>query len=149
MRRGHAYRFLVHAFDAAGNASPAAIGRGFRMRVFQERDPAVSYTGRWRRVYRWRASARHVASPRSVEARSRLVFRGKAIALVSPTSLRGGRARIYIDGRYAGTIDLNSATPTERQVVFSRRLGLRWHRIAVKPMPASGPVQVDAFVVLR
>jgi hypothetical protein len=149
LRRGHSYRFLVHAFDAAGNASPAAIGSSFRMRVFQERNPAVSYTGRWRRVYRWRASARHVASPRSVEARSRLVFRGKAIALVSPTSRGGGRARIFIDGRYAGTIDLTSATPMERQVVFSRRLRLRWHRIAVNPVPGSGPVPVDAFVVLR
>jgi hypothetical protein len=119
------------------------------MRVFQERNPAVSYTGRWRRVYRWRASARHVASPRSIEAHSRLVFRGKAIALVSPTSRSGGRARIFIDGRYAGTIDLASATPTERKVVFSRRLGLRWHRIVVKPVPGSGPVPVDAFVVLR
>jgi hypothetical protein len=149
LRRGHSYRFLVHAFDAAGNASPAAVGRRFRIRVFQERNPAVSYTGRWRRVYRWRASARHVASPRSVQARSRLVFRGKAIALVSPTSLDGGRARIFIDSRYVGTIDLTSATPTERQVVFSRRLRRGWHRIAVNPVPGSGPVPVDAFVVLR
>jgi hypothetical protein len=71
------------------------------------------------------------------------------IALVSPTSRGGGRARIFIDGRYAGIIDLTSATPTERQVVFSRRLRLRWHRIAVNPVPGSGPVPVDAFVVLR
>jgi hypothetical protein len=149
LRRGHSYRFLVHAFDAAGNASPAAIGPRFRMRVFQERDPAVSYTGRWRRVFRWQASARHIASPQSVEAGSRLVFRGKAIALVSPTSLEGGRARIFIDGRYAGTIDLTSATPTQRQVVFSRRLPRGGHRIAVNPVPGSGAVPVDAFVVLR
>ena len=119
------------------------------MRVFQERNPAVSYTGRWRRVFRGRASARHIAAPRSVEARSSLVFRGKAIALVSPTSLDGGRVRIFIDHRYAGTIDLTSATPSERQVVFSRRLRQGWHRIAVNPVPGSGPVRVDAFVVLR
>jgi hypothetical protein len=149
LRRGHSYRFLVHAFDAAGNASSAAIGRRFRVRVVQEGNPAVSYTGRWRRVFRWQASARHIASPRSVDAGSRLVFRGKAIALVSPTSLDGGRARIFIDGRYAGTIDLTSATPSQRQVVFSRRLHRGWHRIAVNPVPGSGPVPVDAFVVLR
>jgi hypothetical protein len=149
LRRGHSYRFLVHAFDAAGNASPAVLGRRFSMRVIQERDPAVSYTGRWRRLFRWQASARHIASPRSTGARSRLVFRGKAIALVSPTSLDGGRVRIFIDSRYAGTIDLASATPTERQVVFSRRVRRGWHSIAVNPVPGSGSVRVDAFVVLR
>jgi hypothetical protein len=149
LRRGHSYRFLVHAFDAAGNASPAAIGRRYKTRVVQERNPAVSYTGRWRRVFRWQASARHIASPRSAEAASRLVFRGQAIALVSPTSPDGGRARIYIDRRYAGTVDLTSATPTERRVVFSRRLRRGWHRIAVNPVPGSGAVPVDAFVVLR
>jgi hypothetical protein len=149
LRRGHSYRFLVHAFDAAGNASPAALGRRFSMRVFQERDPAVSYTGRWRRLFRWQASARHIASPRSTGARSRLVFRGKGISLVSPTSLDGGRVRIFIDRRYAGTIHLSSATPTERQVVFSGRLRQGWHSIAVSPVPGSGSVRVDAFVVLR
>jgi hypothetical protein len=68
---------------------------------------------------------------------------------VSPTSLDGGRARIFIDGRYAGTIELTSATPTERQVVLSRRLRQGWHRIAVNPVPGSGSVPVDAFVVVR
>ena len=84
-----------------------------------------------------------------IEARSSLVFRGKAIALVSPTSLDGGRVRIFIDHRYAGTAYVTSATPTERQVVFSRRLRRGWHGITVKPVPGSGPVRVDAFVVLR
>jgi hypothetical protein len=150
LRRHHSYRFLVHAYDAAGNASAAVFGPVFRPRVFQERNRRVSYTGRWQRLYRRQASARHVATPRSTLARSRLAFRGRAVALVTPTSPNGGVVRARIDGRYTGRIVLRSDTATERQVVFSHRFKRRGrHRIAVRPAQGSGPAQVDAFVVLR
>jgi hypothetical protein len=150
VRRAHSYRFLVHAFDAAGNASPAAVAHAFRARVFQEQNPAVSYTGRWRRLYRWQASARHVAMPRGESSRSKLVFFGKVVSLVSPTAPDGGLARVFVDGRYAGKVSLTSTTPSERQVVFSYRFPWRgWHRIAVFPARGSGASAVDAFVALR
>jgi hypothetical protein len=150
VRRGHSYQFLVHAFDAEGNASPAAIARPFRTRVFQEQNRAVSYRGRWRRLYRSEASARHVAAPRGTFTRSKLVFFGKAAALVSPTRPTGGLARVFVDGRYAGKISLSSTTPSERQIVFSHRFSRRgWHRIAVSPVRGSGTSAVDAFVALR
>jgi hypothetical protein len=150
VRGGHSYRFLVHAFDAAGNASPASIGRTFTPRVFQERSRAVSYSGRWRRLYRRQASARHLATPRGDLTRSQLVFGGKAVAWVAPTSVDGGLARLFVDGRYAGKVSLSSATPAERVVVFSHRFPRRGrHRITVAPLPGSSDAPVDAFVVLR
>jgi hypothetical protein len=148
--RGHSYRFLVHAFDEAGNASRAAVGYRFKARVFQERSRAVSYSGRWSQVYRSAASADHVAVPRSGPVLSRLAFYGKGIAFVAPTSPEGGSAAVFVDGRYVRTVDLTSTEPQERQVVFTQRFwSLQWHRIAVRPL--AGPVQVpvDAFVVLR
>ena len=149
VRRGHAYRFLVHAFDQTGNASAAAIGRPFRVRVLQERNRAVSYRGRWSHVYRSSASAQHVSAPRGGKVRSKLGFYGKQVAWVSPTSLEGGRAAVFIDGRYMRTVDLASANPTDRWIAFSYRFEERGrHTIAVRPL--NGPaVSVDAFVVLR
>jgi hypothetical protein len=148
VRRGHSYRFLVHAFDAAGNASPASVGHRFRARVFQETAAAVSYRGAWSHVYRSAASAKHVSLSRSGDGRSRLVFYGKAIAWVSRTSTEAGSARVVLDGDYVRRVDLASADLRERQVVFSHRFGrLGWHRIAVKPI--AGTIDVDAFVVLR
>ena len=147
--RGHSYRFLVHAFDAAGNASRAAVGYRFRARVFQETNAAVSYRGRWAHVYRKSASAEHVAISRSTGL-SRLVFYGKAIAWVSSTSAEGGSASIFADGKYVRSVDLASAEPRERQVVFTHRFArLGWHRIVVKPIEGPVEVPVDAFVVLR
>jgi hypothetical protein len=150
VRRGHSYRFLVHAFDAAGNASPAAVGYRFRVRVFQESNRAVSYRGSWAHVYRPAASAEHVSLARSSSGRSRLRFYGKAIAWVSPTSTDGGSASVFVDGNYVQRVDLTSAEPRERRVVFWHRFKrLGWHRIAVKPIEGPVEVPVDAFVVLR
>jgi hypothetical protein len=149
LRGGHSYRFLVHAFDSAGNASPAAVGRRFSVRVVQERSRAVSYRGRWSHLYRSGASARHVSAPRAGQVRAKLRFYGTSIAWVSPTAAEGGTAAILVDGRYVQTVDVTSSTPAERQILYSQWLGRRaWHTIAVRPLTGA-PVSLDAFVVLR
>jgi hypothetical protein len=147
---GHSYRYLVHAYDDNGNASRAAVGNRFRTRVFQERNRAVSYRGRWAHVYRPAASADHVSVARSGPVRSRFRFYGKAIAWVSPTSPEGGTAAVFVDGRYVETVELASAAPQERQVVLFHRLRrLGWHRIIIRPRIGPVDVPVDAFVVVR
>ena len=145
----HAYRFLVHAYDASGNASAAVLGPPFRPHVFQERSSAVAYRGSWRRLYRREASRRHVALPRGSSPAAKLSFRGRAVAWVSRTSPEGGAARVFVDGRFAGRIDLSSPSPADRRVVFAERFkhGGR-HRIAVLPADGSAAAAVDAFVVL-
>ena len=148
--RHRTYRFLVHAFDASGNSSRAVMGPTFRPRVYQERSPSVSYRGSWRRHYRLEASRHHLAFPGSSSPAAKLVFWGKAVAWVSSTSLDGGAANVFVDGRYAGRVELSSPTPGDRQVVFSDRFKRRgWHRIAVAPVDGAGAVALDAFVVLR
>jgi hypothetical protein len=151
LRRGHSYRFLVHAFDAAGNASPAVMARPFRPMVLQERSRAVSYSGRWVRRFRPDASMRHVAVPKAGPAGSRLYFRGKAVAWISSTSTDSGSANVYLDGRYVRTVSLRSDVAAARQVVFSHRFTYRGqHRIVVRPLAgASTEVPIDAFVALR
>jgi hypothetical protein len=150
LERDRSYRFLVHAYDASGNASPAVLGTKFRPHIIQERNRQISYRGSWRRLYRWQASRRHLALPRGGRSAAKLRFYGKAIAWVSHTSLEGGVARVTIDGRSVGRIDLTSTTPGAREVVFSKLFTERgWHRIAVVPVAGSGPTAVDAFVVLR
>jgi hypothetical protein len=150
LRRRHKYRFLVHAFDAAGNSSRAVIGSRFFLRVLQERHKAVSYSGRWERQFRPDASRQHVAVPTAGPAGSRLSFRGKAVAWISSTSVDGGSADVYIDGRYVQTVSLASDVAAERQVVFSHRFTYRGrHRIAVMATDAAAPVAVDAYVILR
>lgn len=149
LARGHGYRFLVHAFDAAGNASPAAVGPQFRVRLLEERNSRISYRGGWRRRYRSFASARYLSSPTSGWAAARLTFTGRAVAWVSRQSPLGGRARVFVDGRYAGTVSLASPTFLARKVVFSRRWSrVDTHTISIRPIGTRPRAPVDAFVVL-
>jgi hypothetical protein len=139
LEKGHRYRFLVHAYDEAGNASPAVFGPSFSIKVLEHQSPRIAYRGSWRHS---------VANGRRAVAR--LTFTGRGVAWVSRTSPTGGRARVRVDGRYAGTVSLSSPTAVRRAVVFStswRRS--RRHSITVRPLAGAGSTQVDAFVLLR
>ena len=150
LRRGHRYRFLVHAYDAAGNASPAALGPSFSVGVLEDRSPWIAYGGRWRPRRQPQTTAGHERAAAGRRAVARLSFRGRGIAWVSRTGPAGGRARVLVDGRYAGTVSLFSPTVEPRAIVFStswRRS--RRHSIAVRPVARPRAVPVDAFVLLR
>ena len=148
--RGHRYRFLVHAYDAAGNASPAVFGPSFSVGVLEDRSRSIAYRGRWRHLHLARATAGHESAAAGRRAAARLSFRGRGIAWVSCTGPAGGRARVLVDGRYAGTVSLYSPTTRRRAVVFStswRRAGR--HSVAVHPLARPRRAPVDAFVLLR
>lgn len=150
LRKGHGYRFLVHAYDAAGNASPARFGPSFSVSVLEDRNPQIAYRGRWRQRAQPIATAGHESAPKGRGAVARLTFTGRGVAWVSRTGPTGGRARVLVDGRYAGTVSLYSPATNQRAVVFSRswrRAGR--HSVAVRPVARPRRAPVDAFVVLR
>jgi hypothetical protein len=150
LRRGHRYRFLVHAYDAAGNASPAAFGPSFSVGMLEDRSSGIAYRGRWRHRHFLRTTAGRESVPAGAGAFARMTFTGRGIAWVSRTGPAGGRAAVFVDGRYAGTVDLRSATAGFRVVAFSRswrRPGR--HTIAVRPVAGQGQAPVDAVVLLR
>ena len=150
LRRGHRYRFLVHAYDAAGNASPAVFGPSFSVGVLEDRSPWIGYSGRWRHRRAARSTAGRESTVRGPRAIARLAFRGRGIAWVARTGPAGGRARVLVDGRYARTVSLYSPTVQRRVAVFSRSWrGPSRHTIVVRPVANPRRVSVDAFVLLR
>jgi hypothetical protein len=150
LRKGHRYRFLVHAYDAAGNASPAVFGPSFSLRLLEDGSRWIAYGGRWRhrRLPLTTAGGESLAAGSGAVAKVR--FKGRGIAWVSRTGPAGGRARVFLDGRYVGTVDLHAPVSGHREVVFSRS----WRRsggysLAVRPIAGTGDAPVDAFVLLR
>jgi hypothetical protein len=148
--RGHRYQFLVHAYDASGNASPAVFGPSFSVGVVEDRSPWIGYSGRWRHRSLPRTTAGRESAAASRRSVARLAFRGRGIAWVARTGPAGGRARVLVDGRYAGTVSLYSPTVERRVAVFSRSWRRsRQHTIAVRPVASPRRVSVDAFALLR
>jgi hypothetical protein len=146
----HSYSFVVQAVDFAGNLSEPTWSQTFRLRAYQERE--ASYSPSWRRKFGRRAYGRFHSSSSRTLAQARFAFSGRGVAWVARTSRRGGRARVYIDGRYVDTVSLYSARAVPRKVVFKHRWGsTRFHTIAIRSVAsATRPrVSVDAFVVLR
>jgi hypothetical protein len=147
---GRSYTFVVQAVDLAGNLSEPVWSRPFTLRAYQEKQ--ASYSASWRRKFGRRAYGRFQSSSSSSVAQARFSFSGRGVAWVARTSRRGGRARVYIDGRYVDTVSLYSSRVVARKVVFRRRwTGTRFHTIAIRSVASAARprVSVDAFVVLR
>jgi hypothetical protein len=149
---GHTYRFVVGAFDAAGNRSAYAYGVTFRAEAHHETSTQITYSGSWPR-YTW-ASAfggyERTASAAGATATFR--FTGRSVAWVAPTASNRGRAYVYLDGTYLGWLDMYSASTVARKVVFSRNWSTSAaHTLAVRVVGTSGrpSIDVDAFTVLR
>jgi hypothetical protein len=63
-----------------------------------------------------------------------------------------GKAKVYVDGAYAATVNLAATSASHRRIVFSRAwTSTGTHKIRVICQATSGrpKVAVDAFVVLR
>ena len=88
----------------------------------------------------------------SPDARAKLSFRGRSIAIVAPTGPLRGAARVFIDGRAAGRFDLNASSSHERRLVWSHSWSkLAGHDLRVQVLGVKGHprVDLDAFVILR
>jgi hypothetical protein len=147
---GHSYSFVVQAVDFSGNLSTAAYGPVFRLDTFQEL--SASYSPSWRRHFNRAAHRRYQSSSVVRQAVARFRFNGHGVSWVSKKSRRGGKARVYVDGRYVRTVSLYSDRSVARKVVFSRRWDRSgYHTLVLRSVSTrTRPrVSVDAFVVLR
>jgi hypothetical protein len=147
---GHSYSFVVQAVDFSGNLSTAAYGPVFSLQTFQER--RASYSPSWRRRFSRAAHRKFQSSSYVRQAQARFRFTGRGVSWVSKKSRRGGKARVYVDGRYDRTVSLYSDRSVARKVVFSRRWDRSgYHTLVLRSVSTrTRPrVSVDAFVVLR
>ncbi len=147
------YRFRVRAMDAAGNWSPWAEAVGTsRIHAYDDRSSVVEHKKSWSRTANSSAYASTLSGATAAGAKVAINFTGHSVALMSPKSPHLGKAKIYIDGTYIGTISLRTSTATSRQVVFARYFPAGGaHRLAVVAVGGGTYplVRLDAFVVSR
>jgi len=149
---GADYRFRVRAVDRADNRSAWKYGATFRLSGYQEGHAAIRYAGTWttaRASSYWGGAVRRSST---AGARATFTFTGRSVAWVAATGPTRGSARIYVNGSYAKTISLYSATNQPARVVAAWRWSTYATRtIAVRVTGTTGHprVDVDGFAVIR
>jgi hypothetical protein len=148
---GHRYRYRVRATDCAGNAGAWTPGPSQALDVRDQNEPGISYSGTWaleRPAGAWRKTLRYArVAGRSVTYR----FTGRNVAFIAAVGPDRGRARIYVDGALARTVDLHADAVGQRRVVYQRRWvgdGTHSLRVVVSGTPGRPRVDADAFARL-
>ncbi len=149
---GHAYRYRVRAIDRYGNVGRWQYGPSFRTRVAGDGSSAIRYSPAWTPVND--ATARGGSLHESTVAGSvaRFTFTGLDVAWIAERGPGHGKAKVYVDGRLARTVDLAAAADAPARIVFRKHWSTRAsHTIRVVVAGTAGRpvVDVDGFIVLR
>ncbi|MDT8388508.1 MAG: hypothetical protein RQ736_13445 [Thiogranum sp.] len=121
---------------------------------YEDMRPELRYTGEWTSVEGDDYSASTVQYAVKPGARASLDFNGCGIRWISTRSPQGGKAKVFINGSLASSVDLHSPTREPMTDVFSETgLPCGSHSIAVEVdadagAPAQAQVVLDAFDVL-
>jgi parallel beta-helix repeat protein len=141
------YRARVRARIAGGRWTGWGYTPTFKLTRYEENHSAVIDTG-WIRSRSVGASGGYVQWKGGAGQYVRFTFTGRSVAWVAPKSNNRGRATVYIDGVYRGTINLYSSSTLARRIVF--RTG--WTQSAQHTMTirvaGAARVDVDALLVL-
>ena len=120
--------------------------------VFQDSDPAIAWGGAWSSASYPRYAGGTVRYATSAGARATLAFTGKGISWIGPIGPTRGRARVFVDGKLVGTIDLRASRFTARRTLFSTSWPASGaHRLRIQVLTAAGRpvVAIDELVVVR
>lgn len=147
---GHDYLFRLVAQDGRGLSSRPARSDKFRFAVFQETNRAVRYAGTWTPMIYDMALGGATRWTTETGASASFSFSGRQVAIVGPKGPTRGRAKVYLDGAYVGTIDQWRSVGWSRQVLMVRILGAGGtHVLKIVALGTAGHprVEVDGFVV--
>ncbi len=146
-------RFRIRAEDSGGHWSPWVMSAiPTVIHPVDDRGASIVRHGTWARSAS--SSAWRTTVSGSAKAGNSLTMRftGHGIAVVGPKSPHRGKAKVYIDGVYVGTINMKTKTSTSRLVAFTRvfaRGGTHTITLRVVGTGSYPLFRVDAFVILR
>jgi hypothetical protein len=149
---GTTYRFRARARDRAGNISVWSE-RTLTLRRYEDSSSALAYGGRWDRRVTTSASGGTTRTTSTLGRTVALTFRGRAVAIVTPTGVGRGRLAVYLDGKRVGTIDQYARASAARRVIHVAAATPGLHTLRLKviersPSSSGRRVDIDAFVVM-
>ncbi len=148
LKLGTTYEIQVTVRDAGGNTTSAAL----TLRAVRRQETRAEYHGSWRRTVWSSASGGHTRYATRAGSWASFSFTGRSAALVMPKGRSMGKAKIYVDGVYARTINLHASSTHARRIVFSwtwSRWGAHTIRIVALGTARHPRIDVDALVIGR
>ena len=146
------YGFRVRATDGVGNASGWSTAPAVKLVARQEASTAITYVGSWTTATAASAYGGALKYAKSSTATATISFTGRSIAWIAPRMSTRGVADVYVDGIYAATVDLYSATSLSRSIVFRRQWSTsaaHTLQLRLKGTVGRPRVDVDAFVIVN
>jgi hypothetical protein len=143
-------RYRVRAVDKAGNVGAWLTGPNSSARLVQNTSTAVTFGSAWSTAS---SSTYSGGSVRYATAAGKAVsyrFTGRSIAFVTTRASTRGQVKIYIDGVYQATPNLNGTT-IYRYVAWQRTWttsATRTIRLVVVGTSGRPRVDLDAFAVV-
>jgi VCBS repeat-containing protein len=147
---GHAYQLEIRATDGLGNVSDWKLGARFAAQARQT--PAFTYVKHWTIIEAGSSAGTGFRYSSARDATASITFIGRSFAWVAPVNQRSGKAAVYVDGRYAATVNLYSRTSVSRRVVYAVAFpGRGTHTFTIRNLgtPGHARVSLDALIVLR
>jgi GH25 family lysozyme M1 (1,4-beta-N-acetylmuramidase) len=148
---GQVVRQRSRAADPLANTSSWVPGPAVQSSVTQQSSSAVRWTGSWQTVASSAASGGSLRYSTAAGASAAFSFSGSSIAWVAARGPSRGAARVYVDGVYATTLNLQASTGQTRSIVFARnwaKVAIHSIRIVVVGTAGHPRVDVDAFARL-
>lgn len=148
---GHTYRYRVRAIDTSGRAGSWAESSTISVGGISDRGSQVRYTSGWQSAALSSYLGGSVTWTRTAGATATVRFSGRSVAWVGPVGPTRGSARVYIDGRYIGTVSAYASSFAARRVLLAYRAGATGtHTLTIRAAGTSGHpvVALDWFAVL-
>lgn len=144
-------RFRVRATDARGRTGGYAASRTMRLALRQQGD--AHFSGSWSLTSSDDKSGGTARKAAREGASATFAFTGSRVAWIGTEDDDRGRAKVYVDGTYRGTVSEYASSRHARRVVWSATLAPGRHTVHIvltgtHRSGATSAVEVDAFVVL-
>ena len=152
LANGSRYQYRARAVDADGNWSSWKAGAAVTVRLLQQSATGISYSTGWKKSTKAAYSGGTVKYARSKGAWVKLTTTGRVFTFITTKAPSRGKAKVYVDGKLAATIDLRAASSAYRVQAWTRSFSTSGtHTIKVVLLGTSGRprVDADAFAVLR
>ncbi len=144
-------RFRVRTFDRAGNVTGWMYSPTLTPRLGQQTSTSLHFSGSWSTATSTSYSGGSARYATAAGASATYTLSGRGIGLVTTRAPSRGKVKIYVDGAYAGTVDLYGSV-RYRVVVWQRTWStvgthtVKWVVVGTAGRPR---VDIDAIAVVR